>query len=116
MAADRLLESVLAVHNFVAAPGEAVVEVVPAVHLHVAAPVVDEDVVAGPADLVGRCHGVGHLGGVVTVIADQRGAVDVVGLVVVVAGVAADDGIAARAGRDGVVAGGAADEVVAAPV
>src|SRR5207302_9661863 len=47
-------------------------------------------------------------------VAGERHAVDVEGGQVVVAGVAADDGVAAGADGDGVVAGCATDEVVAA--
>ena len=55
--------SVLAVDHFVAAAHEAVVEVVSAVGLDVAAAVVDDHVVAGTADEVGRGDGVGAEGG-----------------------------------------------------
>src|SRR5207253_4971178 len=109
------LVSILAVHNLVAASHQAVVEVVPAVHLDMAATVVDEDVVAGTADEVRRRHRVGDLQCVVAAVADQRDAVDVVGRQVVVAGVTPDHRVAAGANRDRVVPGAAADEVVAAP-
>src|SRR5207302_10691485 len=98
----------------VAAADEAVVEVGSAVGLDVAAAVVDEDVVAGTADDVGGGDGVADLEGVVAAVAHQRHAVDVQGGEVVIAGVTADDGVAAGADRDGVVAGTAAHEVVAA--
>src|SRR5581483_3110675 len=106
--------SVLAVGQLVATPGEAVVEVVAAVHLHVAAAVVDHHVVAGTAVEVGRRHRAGDLEGVVAAVTDQGDAVDVVGRQVVVAGVAPHDGVAAFH-ADRVVAGRTADEVVAAP-
>src|SRR5258708_2308974 len=83
--------SVLAVDHFVAAPDEAVVEVVSAVGLDVAGAVVDKDVVAGTADEVGRGHRAGDLEGVVAAVAHQRHAVDVEGADAVIAGVAADD-------------------------
>src|SRR5207253_7454620 len=66
------LVSILAVHDLVAAAHQAVVEVVPAVHLDMAATVVDEDVVAGTADEVRRRHRVGDLEGGVAAVAHQR--------------------------------------------
>src|SRR5690349_815888 len=104
-----------AVDDLVSAPHEAVVEVGATVDLHVAVAVVDDDVVAGPADEVRRRRRVADLQRVVAGVAAHGDAVHVVGAQVVVAGVTPHHRIAARADGDAVVAGPAADRVVAAP-